>query len=402
MNWSAYVRIWAITAIVLLALTGVINFFVDPYGIFGTREIDGVNVRKPAATTRSRTVKPVRSEQYAAATIVLGNSRPEMGLDPDSPVWGDVQRPVYNLGIPGASLYLMMRYGQNALATGSPKLVLWGLDFSDFLSSTTAVPAQCDLPQREQDWEARLTVDREMRLATGWRLTRARDVAVAGLSVEALFDSMRTLAAQRDFESGTTTSAGFNPARDYLPIMRNEGQYVLFAQKNAEVRARFERPGLRLTPPACETSEDFESVRRLMRNARERGVTVVPFINPYHADYLQAIWDAGLWPLFDAWKRNLVALVTAEGAAKLWDFSLLTPYSTEESPHPGSDAPLAWFWEPSHYKSELGELMLLEMLQPGKVEHPPVGTAVDAATIDGHLAAQRDAAAARWGQDRAR
>jgi len=128
----------------------------------------------------------------------------------------------------------------------------------------------------------------------------------------------------------------------------------------------------------------FESVRRLLLYAREHGVTVVLFINPYHADYLLTLELAGRWQQFGAWKRQLARLADEFGV-DLWDFSGINPLSAEQVPVAGDkETILEWFWEPAHYRVEYGDLMLGRMLRRSCDEGNVglVGSALKAGNVD--------------------
>ena len=88
------------------------------------------------------------------ASLVLGNSRAEIGFDPESPAWPESARPVFNLALPGAGIAAVADELAEALRSTSPRLVVVGLDFLDFRvdpssdESFTAQPANAD-PLRE-------------------------------------------------------------------------------------------------------------------------------------------------------------------------------------------------------------------------------------------------------------
>ena len=68
--------------------------------------------------------------------------------------------------------------------------------------------------------------------------------------------------------------------------------------------------------------------------------------------------------LYPEWRRQLVDKLKQGEAVKLWDFSGDVAYRRETVPEPGAAGPpLDWFWEPAHYRRELGDLMLQSMLQ---------------------------------------
>jgi hypothetical protein len=397
--WRRYISYLIAGLVGLFALVGAINVAVDPYGLLGTREISGFNVIKPAATTRTRIAKPVQGERANPRTLILGNSRPEMGLDPESAVWSSDQRPVYNAAIPGASVYMAMRFGQNLLFDGHPTLILWGLDFADFLIGSDSALDQCRWPPTPGEWEKGLTVSQAMLPSKEWRLERLKHYGVSILSTQALFDSIATISAQQRKGSGTRTMLGFNSARDYGPIIRAEGQYVLFAQKNAEMESRLHNKEWSIVAEGCGSSVDFRSVAEFLQLAKESEARVILFINPYHEDYLETIWRAGLWPLFEDWKRRLRALSDDGGVEALWDFGLLNEFTSEDPPPPGDKrTTLRWFWEPAHYRSELGDLMLIEMLQSNEETRRSPGMRLTTEYLEAHLSQQRLLAKAAFGQ----
>ena len=109
--------------------------------------------------------------------------------------------------------------------------------------------------------------------------------------------------------------------------------------------------------------------RGMVLFARASGRDVRFFINPIHARMLIALRAAGLWPQYEEWKRALVQVLAEEAAQSgkpqlpLWDFSGFNSVTTEAVPPPGDTTTiLHGFWEPSHYKSETGDLILDRVL----------------------------------------
>jgi hypothetical protein len=70
----------------------------------------------------------------------------------------------------------------------------------------------------------------------------------------------------------------------------------------------------------------------------------------------------GNWPIFEEWKRQITNIAD-KYKIPLWDFNTIDQYSTESPPPPGNkQSELQWYWEPAHYRRELGDLMLASML----------------------------------------
>ena len=137
---------------------------------------------------------------------------------------------------------------------------------------------------------------------------------------------------------------------------------MLFVQKNQEVHARLQREDLSLHDAGGQRAHAFDALKDFLAWARDTGLRVILFINPYHADYLLLIEQAGKWPLLEGWKRELVH-VAERHQVPLWDFNVLEPRTSEPPPAAGDRKTiLQWFWEPAHYRKELGDVMLATML----------------------------------------
>jgi hypothetical protein len=105
-----------------------------------------------------------------------------------------------------------------------------------------------------------------------------------------------------------------------------------------------------------------------MRLAMEHHIALMLYIHPYHADYLEMVYDLGMWPSFEAWKRVLVDAVEritheSPGDIRIFDFSGFDEFTTEVVPPSGDRrSAMRWYWEPGHYKSALGEYILAAIL----------------------------------------
>lgn len=386
---------WLVASFSLICLlAGCINYVIDPYGIFGTPRIDGLNARKPAAGERVRTSKPYMATALRPVTVIAGNSRPELGLDPLSSCWQDADQPVFNTGIPGASFHMQTQYAKHALSAGGGKQVLLALDFVDFLENTQAkaTAAPPDWVSLSRTYAGRLNIRDEA--VSEWQRfgTRAKDKLGSLFSLNTLADSLQTITQQSLPHSTDRRADGFNPGRDYEAIIRNEGQHVLFQQKNAELSTRLARPALGLFISGQDYSESFESLKAFLSWAKREKVTVRLFVNPYHADYLNIIQAAGLWPVLEDWKRQITQ-IAGDFNAPLWDFNTLDAYSSEEPPGRGQRGKsIRWYWEPAHYKREMGELMLAKMLDKPCVSEDLTtlpGTRLNSENLEAHLAALR-------------
>lgn len=384
---ARFLRILGATFVFLCLLVAGFNLAVDPYGIFGTPRITGFNAKKPAAAERVRVAKPYMAEAVHAKTIVGGNSRPEIGIDPLSPCWEKQHLPAFNTGIPGANLQLQLEYTRHAVSASGANRVLLGVDFVDFLVGNKQID-RLDFGAPARGDALRLTYRTGSPDSARAYLQRTIDRLSGLFSLEALMNSMATIAGQGSPNASTRRPDGFNPANDYLSIIATEGQAVLFEQKNSELADRLVGNGSILHNFGQSSSEPLEALKRFLDWANGEKVDVILFINPYHVDYLSLIAVTGKWHLFEQWKRDLAAVAT-EKAVPLWDFNSIDSYSTGAPPAAGNHKDhLPWFWEPAHYRKELGDLMLAKMEGTNcKVTggSAPLGTLLSETTIDTHL-----------------
>lgn len=358
-----YLVRWLAAVLLLLLTVAGVNLLVDPYGLFDSRRIQGFNAIKPVAASHVRIAKPYQVLLFAPRTVIGGNSRPEIGLDPANPCWPSDSRPAFNLGLPGSSVYMQARLLQHAIAGSGANRVLWGLDFIDFMSPHRNRRNRWEMPQRHLPFEDRLSINSDGSSNRDYPWQSLVDHFQALGSLSATKDSLVTLLGQDNAYASSIRRDGFNPARDYLDIISWEGQNVLFQQKTKELLATFSRPGLNLYVPGTRWSGEFESVDRLLAFAGSRKVEVVLFINPYHIEYLAAIESTGNWDNLEQWKRQLAELAARSGVV-LWDFSGIDHRTVEKVPPAGDRKRImSWFWEPAHYRKRFGDLMLNRMLQ---------------------------------------
>ncbi len=361
-NQYNYINKLLILFLLFLTFAGVLNYLIDPYALFDSIRLNGVSDIKPAAGGHVRMAKPYQVRNYSPKGLIAGNSRPEMGIDPDHVCWPGFARPVYNLGLPGAGIYMQARTLQHALFESDVKLILWGLDFADFLTVTPGHVGTSPWPVSPRQYENRLIVRSDGSGNPVYPLMKLEDYLTVIFSLDTAADSLKTVGQQGNRNVSTRLRNGFNPANDYRPIMSAEGQFVLFEQKNREIDERFSKSGLTIFPYPAKQSEEFASVTHLLRYAKQHQAKVILFINPYHADYLSAIYRHNLWPQFESWKYRLLEIAD-KYQVELWDFSGLEEFNSEPAPAIGDkSARLKWFWEPAHYKKEVGDQMLGQML----------------------------------------
>jgi hypothetical protein len=131
MRASAYLLMVAGTIAVLAFATVAFTMFVDPYRVFGTPAIRGLTELKPRAAERMEIAKTYQLERIAPKTLLLGNSRTEIGLDPMSGQFPAEQRAVFNAAYAGRDVCTSLLMLRNAIAVRIPENIILGVDFQD-------------------------------------------------------------------------------------------------------------------------------------------------------------------------------------------------------------------------------------------------------------------------------
>lgn len=374
---------WCLIA--FLGLTGaavVLAVSVDPYYLFNARRIDGFNALKPRVYEQVEIAKTVQLERSKANTLILGNSRIEIGIDPLSKVFPGAAEPVFNGAIAGRTMFTALRVLQDAIAVHPPKTIIVGLDFPDYLRAEQMTSS--DPPPSSLD--RRMLVDRSGAPNPDRVRQRSLDTLTATLTIGALVDSFDTILDQDPDYSVTMTPEGFNPLHEYRLEVKTLGEYLLFSQKDASYRAEY--AGYR---PAAfkdvETNREFRALTAILETAARSRIHVELIIYPYHVHYLELIHQSGLWETFRAWQRAVAALVTERRQSgldvKLWDFSGYNEISEEKIPSPGDRrTQMRWYWEAGHFKSALGDKMLSNLY--GRASD--FGVEIDSGSLADHFA----------------
>ena len=346
----SFLGVWAAVLSGVIGIAAAFNLAMDPYRYFGL-EWRGINDRKPRPDIELTAIKRAAASHVQANAVVLGNSRADIGFDPDHPVWAARSLSAFNLAVPGSGIDAALRNLEWLSSRRQLRQVIVGLEFLDFLN--------------EPDWAESAPA------ATGDPVTAAEKVR-ALFSVAALRDSVNTLGMRWDPYAATMTARGFNPLRDYIPIAAHDGYNLLFRQRAQDYARQYVKIGDRARDFERPKSRAIVALTRILALCRERKVDLALVIYPYHANMLLMIDGAELWDAFGDWKRTMTRLVAASASVpggpsiQLWDFSGFHRYATEAIPQPGDrTTELAYYWEGGHFKKALGDLMLERILGNG-------------------------------------
>ena len=370
MSPQGYLRL-ALGATLAATLTILlVNWHVDPFAL------KNAGRESAPAADRAPSGEPFWQKAFAVtyvkpATVILGTSRADSGLEAAHAGFSGDARPVFNLALAGVNIAQMHELLVHAQRTHPLRMAVLGLDLEAFLPGgrTDFDPAVlAGNAESAPEWMNRL------RLNLSWR---------------ALGASARSLRAEQ--KAGPTWEIMVG-TRSAFQISELE----TFHSRLPELFPRWgpnERWGTHPRRAAA-----MQAFRDLVAYAHEEKIDLRLFISPVHARYLELYRRVGWWPLFESWKRALVATLAEEAgkepgrkAFPLRDFSGFSSVTMEALPAAADlTTRMRWYLDSSHYSPEHGNLILDQVLQqPGRPADAPVAALLDAENIEAHLARTR-------------
>jgi len=306
---------------------------------------------------------------------------------------------VYNLAFDGASTKEMYHYLLHAHAVQPLRQVVLGLDtYHATLAPATTRP----------DFDAHL-LDSPAVLALP-SFVRA-DLKVL-TSLDTLRASLETVQSQGDREPewfapdgqrlgdvffrrpgehfGQIGPRGYFEEIDRLEVgFKRQGQLAANARELAHTARQPVAPS--------ETSLDY--VRGIVAFCRAAGIDLRIFIAPEHAHQLEITAAIGESAVLENAKRAVVRVLAEDSAqhpgapsVPLWDFSGYSSVTTEALPEPGSRAEMRFYWDSSHFKEVVGDLVLdriFGLSHPRRTVPRDFGVRLTPATVEYALARQR-------------
>ena len=367
---------------VLVLIVG-FNWWVDPYGIFHEEEY---NSQKPIWMSKQlRRAKAYKLKQLKPQGIVMGTSSSQIGIDPDHPGWDKTVYPRYNLGLPGASPYEILRYFQLSQAVSPPKQILIGLDFVVF---NRFYPLSDDFN------ESHMVVSKEGSLQGHLDYNIEQTL----LSLSAIKASQKKL-----FYRGKGTH--FSNGREFTEItnsqLRNNRSILMSSAESYVPKLLFPPPSHRF----CLYDEtggnyNFLYLRKILEISKENRTDLRLFIQPKHVYLLEVLKILGMMEDYENWQKELITLVDdvnkeypGSHTFPLWNFGGYNSVTMAEIP-PAEDPNSSMFWylDVGHYKKGLGDLVqdrVFSLNQTGRKVPEDFGVLINSKNIDEHQSSQK-------------
>ncbi|KTD47609.1 hypothetical protein [Legionella quateirensis] len=355
MNYFKKFSIYYLSFLVALcSIIILLNWLVNPYNIYKSLPIQRFS-QKPVVTSHLRLAKAMAVEWNKPDVLILGSSTAETGLNPQFPAWNNSR--VYNLGLSGANIYEVMRYLQHAESIKPVKKVVLAVNFFMF---------NAYINNRDDFDESILRVDVQGKNNP----LALNNVFTTLLSYDAIKASLETISSQN--KKNAFQSNGqlvLNYREDQVNQLKGYKNNFLYTE-------RFNKSSL-LPPPhelfGFTNKEQQINTLQYMQNiiaiCEKNNTQLILVIAPEHIRLLETYKQLGLWNLYEQWQKELVDMIDLHNKNhpnvpfELWGFNKVNAITTEQLPEKeDTHTAMHWFWDPYHFKNELGNLILSSIL----------------------------------------
>lgn len=341
------------------------NFVIDPYGLWRVINVRGVNLVKPERRDQSHLFKSFDLRKPLPPVLIIGSSRTAYGLNPSHPALLELGG-AYNSAFPGGHLTVIRANLEFALEAHSQQIttVIYGIDFFEFSEAVFHRLPNTFTQQRLQSERPALD-----------------DLVVSLYTLDSLRASFATVVSNhRDPDYQAFSPQGQLTAMDVERQVERRGLLGRFRESLDLYLNAPHRFGLfQWSEPA------LEEFRRIVDICRRHQVQFVGFVPPTHVAHLEAIRERGLWDDFENWKRRISEITP------FWDFSGYNEVTSE----PISNR-MKKYWDISHYRSDVGDLVLHRIFQADSGSSPSgFGRSVELTNVEAVLE-EINTARERW------
>lgn len=355
MKSTKWIKIFFGLSLIGVLFVGGVNYIVDPYGIYKTN----IFQNKPEQDKNIRLAKVVKVEEFKPFSISLGTSRTEYGYDPNHEYFS---KPSYNLAVSGASLYENRLYLEHAIKQGNLKEVILVADWIMFNTKFMT---------KSYDFEDSFNIE---------------NIYKQLFSVDLFRSSLNTIIKQK-----IKSPYLENGQRDWYinqKYIDNEGGHFKLMNKDEKGYYRNSNYNFNSNIYQDTKKDSFEDFRKILELCYQNNIKLDIVFGPSHIrqweayDYYQ---DIETWY---KWKKDVVLFVEKiaveqqQTPYRVMDFSVYHELTAETVPTNPKEK-MKYHWEASHYKKELGDIVLDRLLDISP--YKDFGVELNIQNIDNHI-----------------
>jgi hypothetical protein len=336
-------RLYILLILILPALSvgvyGTAIWHIDPYGFYKPMD-RGMFPIKPDMVTNQNMVKAQIVRKIQPDKVIIGSSRVDYAIDPDHPYFEG--KDVYNFGLKGIRVPELYATVKHAYYSGA-RDILWGLDFFSF---------NAYMDQRPDFSTTRLydgtnNPDRDLKTL---------------ISISSLKPALKTLIRQSNPETPHTRLNGQHAPGELDKKTRERGVQSLF-DNNAFVflsKVYFPTPHRKYSFTDTQGEDTWTMFEKTLRFIKDKDMKVTFFIAPQHAYQHSMVYQSGLFEMYKTWKMRLAEMLE-DYNFDVRDYTAISAITTESIPA-GTGQSIQYYWESSHYKPIIGDMIMDDLM----------------------------------------
>lgn len=300
---------------------------------------------------------------YKPSVLYLGSSRTELGLPTESHIFAEEK--VFNGAISGASIVDAISMGKHASTVSHLDTIIWGIDYPSFSETI-----------------GNTEFNRELIASSGnYFLYRTILDIKRAFAIDMTRDSITILLGS--FGSVCRSNLAFNGQRDSVCTER-----AIEMQGGIPQAIKTQIKNFAKATPSTEKA--FYKFSSFIEGSCNRGTRIRLYINPTHALTLSALYWSNKWDLMETWLRQLVRITDMARHSgcdiRLFDFSGFNSITTETIPQISGKRAMENYWEASHYRDSVGDIILERMFNSITSSIPSdFGVELNAGMLSAHL-----------------
>ncbi|QKF82561.1 hypothetical protein [Halarcobacter ebronensis] len=334
----------------------IVNYLVDPYEIYMN---DFFNLEKTKQAKKIRLSKIEHIKIIKPKVLVMGTSRVENGFDPKHKYFEDSG---YNFGLSGASMYEISKSFEFIVNQIQPKKVLLVLDWIMFNSYNQV---------RVKDFNEYFNKD-----FNKYKYLISSDMT--GESFVTILDNFKNK------KSSYLDNGQLKHDSKANDILKHGGQKNVMIKEEAFYYKKYT-----VQNNYGDTKRDaFLDFEDLLNFAFSKDIQLEIIFGPSHIRQWEAFSYYHDYNLLLNWKKKVVLTVDRlshkynKKSFNIVDFSIYNKYTSEKIPSKKEEL-MKYYWEGSHYRNSLGQLVL-DFLY-GDIYDKELGVVLTKKNIDEHL-----------------
>lgn len=353
MKFKKWILSFLVISSSFIFFVAIFNYIVDPYRIYNTN----IFKYKPKEDLQARFTKVLKIQQIKPVSIFLGNSRPQRAFNSAHRYF---TQPAFNAALPGSSLYEAKAYLQWAIKQGNLKQVLLVFDDKTLLSSNSKL----------DDFDEYFKNPNPYKILFSFQTFRD--------SIATAFNYGKIPLYEPD---GRRTEASL------LEEVQKNGGYYKYSINTLEngYMAKYNKNEV--------SKLSYKVFIDILKECHDNNIKLDIAISPLHVRLLEAMdYRVGLDVVWYEWKKQIVA-INEEVALKLGkkpfriiDFGLYNDITAQELPKDINQTS-KYYWEASHYKTKLADMMLDTLMQQN-IDND-FGVEITSKNIDAHIEKQK-------------